>query len=100
MSDVELTSHVLHIVLGAVTGAVAFAPLLLALLPVLRGQNTGRMVSGVLAIIVSFAVLAAGVVVTRLVAADAVVAYAVGELAGFLGLSASCALVVIARDNR
>ena len=81
--------------IGAALGLAAFAPLLAALVPVLRRKRDADMGIGLIGVFVSFAILLVGVVVVAVVARAALVAFTVGELAGFfVGLIAVACMVI------
>lgn len=83
MSGFDLVEHLPAMAIGAVVGFIAFAPLFAALMPVLRRKRDADMGVGLIGVIVSFVILLVGVVAVALIARAALVAFTVGELAGF-----------------
>ncbi len=95
MSGFDAAVHLPAGAIGAVIGLAAFAPLLAALVPVLRRKRDADMGIGLIGVFVSFAILLVGVVVVAVVARAALVAFTVGELAGFfVGLIAVACMVI------
>ena len=96
MLEFDLARSVPSIAMGFVVGALAFAPLLMAVLPVLRRTRDADMTRGFIGIFASFAVLLVGVLVVYVLARAALVPFAMGELVGFflgmLGLSLAAIL--------
>lgn len=81
--SVDITGNIPTIVVGTLVGLVAFVPLLLALLPVLRRKHDANMAKGLLGVIASFAVLFIGVAVALMCARTVAVVFLIGELVGF-----------------
>lgn len=96
MNGFDFVAHGPVIGVGAIVGAIAFLPLLLALLPVLRRRADANMVKGMIGVAASFALLLVSVVVVHLLFEGALVPFLVGELAGFFAGWFGIALVVIA----
>ena len=84
---------------GILAGALAFAPLALALWPVLVRKKDASMTKGMPGVGISFAVLLLTVVAAYLIARPALVAVAVGELAGFFAGWIVVALFVMVRAD-
>lgn len=99
MLEFDLVRSFPSIAIGFAVGVLAFAPLLIAVLPVLRRTRDADMMLGFIGIFVSFAVLLGGVLAAYVLARPALVPFAVGELVGFflgmLGLS----LLAILKGN-
>lgn len=70
------------ILLGIAVGLVAFAALMAALLPVLRGKRRASLSKGFLGVLVSFAILSAGVIAVYIGWEDEVILFLLGELLG------------------
>ena len=94
MGELDVVVSLPALVAGAAVGAVALAPLARALAPVVRGSKNLSMTRGALGIGASFALMLAGVLVVHLMAGEALVSFAVGEVAAFL-LGAFVVTVVI-----
>ena len=95
----DLATQVPVIFLGVLVGAFAFALLALALWPVVARKADANMAKGMLGVCVSFVILVLGVVVVRLLARDALVPFAAGELVGFFAGWIAIALLVMARTE-
>lgn len=100
MLEFDLIRSFPSIAIGFAVGALAFVPLLIAVLPVLRRTRDADMMLGFMGIFVSFAVLLGGVLAVYALARPVLVPFAVGELVGFLlGLFAlSCAAMLLRND--
>ena len=85
--------------MGFVVGLVAFAPLLVALLPVLRRRREANMTVGFMGVFASFLVLFLGVIVTHLLARPVLVGFAAGEIMGFLLCWIAVALAIMLRRD-
>ncbi|MBY4797592.1 hypothetical protein K6V98_04385 [Collinsella sp. AGMB00827] len=85
------------LIIGVISGALAFGLLLLALVPVIRRKRNASMAKGSMSVAASFAVLLLGVIVVYLLAHDGLLAYLVGELMGFLVGWIVLACVLVAR---
>lgn len=83
MFEFDHAHHIPSIVAGVVVGLLAFAPLLVALVPVLRRQREANMTVGFMGVFASFLVLFLGVIVTYLLARPVLVGFAAGEIIGF-----------------
>lgn len=99
MTGFDLGAHAPAIGCGVVIGILAFAPLALALLPVLRRTVHANMAKGMLGICISFVVLFLGVVVVHLLAHGALVPFLAGELVGFFAGWIAIALYVMMRRD-
>lgn len=99
MLEFDLVRSFPSIAMGFAVGALAFVPLLIAVLPVLRRTRDADMTIGFLGIFASTAVLIGGVVVVHLLVPAALVPFAVGELVGFLLGLFALACAVILRGN-
>lgn len=99
MLEFDLARSFPSIAIGFVVGVLVFAPLLAAVLPVLRRTRDADMTLGFIGIFASFTVLLVGVLAAYVLARSALVPFAVGELVGFflgmLGLS----LLAILKGN-
>lgn len=85
---------------GVVVGAVAFGILMLVLLPVIRGARRASIPRGLLAVMVSFALMLAGAVALHLVLApSAVLAFVAGEVAGLVACWTILAVALVARGR-
>lgn len=82
MSGMVELSHMPFILLGIAVGLVAFAALMAVLLPVLRGKRRASLSKGFLGILVSFAILSAGVIVVYIGWEGEVILFLLGELLG------------------
>lgn len=80
---------------GVLVGLAAFAPLLLALVPVLRRKREANMTIGLVGVIASFAVLLLGVIVVYLLVRPVLVAFVAGELIGFFVCWIAIAMAII-----
>jgi hypothetical protein len=96
MLGFELAAHGPFLLVGCVVGAVAFAPLLLTLVPVLKGRCDANMAKGILGVAASFVILMLGVVLVHLLFKDVLIAFLAGELVGFFVGWIVVACVVIA----
>lgn len=79
-------------------GALAFAPLVLVLAPVLAQKSEANMAKGMLGVIVSFMLLLGGLLCAYLASKAALLAFVAGELAGFFVGLVAVALWVIAKQ--
>lgn len=66
MLEFDFAHHIPSILVGVVVGILAFAPLLVALVPVLRRKREANMTVGFMGVFTSFLVLFLGVIVTYL----------------------------------
>lgn len=89
----------LTIIVGCAVGLLAFSPLVLVLMPVLRRTRSASMLKGVLGVCISFLVLLLGVVAACLLVRQELLAFAVGELAGFFAGWMATACIVMLRSN-
>ena len=97
MEGFDLAAHGPALFPGILVGVLAFAPLVLALRPVLARKADANMTKGMLGVGISFLVLLLGVVMVYLVARGALVPFVAGELAGFFAGWIIVAVVVMAR---
>lgn len=75
---------VLAAIAGLIVGLLAFGVLLLALVPVLKRGAQASIAKGLLAVLVSFVCLSAGVFVAYLLSPGLILVFLIGELASFL----------------
>lgn len=97
--DLAFQVHVPAVFIGVLVGVAAFAPLALALRPVLRRTNDADITVGLVGIFVSFIMLSIGVVVAYLFAYGSLIPFAVGEVGGFLACLIVVALALIVRHD-
>ena len=83
MLEFDFAHHIPSIVAGVIVGLLTFAPLLVALVPVLRRQREANMTVGFMGVFASFLVLFLGVIVTYLLARPVLVGFVAGEIIGF-----------------
>lgn len=83
MFEFDFAHHIPSIVAGVIVGLLAFTPLLVALVPVLRRKREANMTVGFMGVFASFLVLFLGVIVTYLLARPVLVGFAAGEIIGF-----------------
>lgn len=95
----DLAAHAPTIAFGVVVGLLAFMPLVLALIPVLRRRANANMAKGMLGVCISFVMLFLGVVVVHLLAHDALIPFVAGELIGFFAGWIAIALYVLMRHD-
>ena len=99
MPELDLAQQWPAAVVGVITGLLAFAPLALAVVPVMSRRRAANMVMGMVGVASSFAILFLGVLVAWVVARDAFLAYFLGELVGFVGSLIALSLAAIARGD-
>lgn len=97
MLEFDFAHHIPSIAVGVVVGLAAFAPLLLALVPVLRRRREANMTIGFMGVFASFLMLFLGVIVTYLLARPVLVGFAAGEIIGFLVCWIAVALAIMFR---
>lgn len=99
MPELDVMEHGPGAVAGAFVGIGAFAPLLFALLPVLRRCRDANMTTGFIGVIVSFVILFASVGITYLFARSMVLPFSVGLLIGFIFCAVAVGIAVIMMDD-
>lgn len=99
MSGFDLAAHVPFLIGGIATGVLAFVPLVLVLIPVLKRECDADMVKGSLMVGASFIVLLAGMLLVRLFARPALLAYVVGELVGLFACWFILAIALVLQKN-
>lgn len=95
----DLAQHGPSIAVGFIVGLLAFAPLLLALVPVLRRTREANMTIGFVGVFASFLVLFLGVIVAYLLARPVLVPFTAGELVGFFLCWIGVALAIMVRRD-
>lgn len=105
MSDLDpmpaslFVGHGPMLAVGVFLGLLAFIPLLLATIPVLRRARDARVGVGLVSVAVSFVILLAGVVAAYSFAPATLVAFVVGELIGFFVGLIGLAVTVLAKAD-
>lgn len=99
MLEFDFAHHGPSIAAGVVVGLASFAPLLLALIPVLRRRREANMTMGFLGIFASFLMLLLGVIMTYLSARPVLVPFTAGELVGFFLCWIGVALAIMVQRD-
>lgn len=93
-------SHIPFALLGIAIGLAAFAVLMAALYPVLRGTSAPSLPKGILSVLVSFAMVSAGVAAVYLMREDELIVFLAGELLSLFACWTALAVYTIRCGRR